>query len=222
MRTYVKLTITGILATAALAALVGSASANRLSITNRNIRVVWSSLEFIGASTTIRCRATFEGTLHSNSITKVEASLIGYVTAARIAHPCTGGSAWAYNGTEANEALPVSTLPTSLPWHLLYGRFSGTLPAITSVEMTLNQARFLVRASFFGINLLCMYRSAPARGLIRLRANLGAGGVISSFEITEAIESETAGCPQGFIGDPGNDGIVTLLGTVNRISITLI
>lgn len=221
MRTYVKLVITGLLAAAALAALVGSASANRLSITNRNIRAVWTSLEFLGP-VTIRCRATLEGTLHSNTINKVEA-LVGYITAARIGRPCTGGSAWAYNGTEVNEALPPpNTLPTSLPWHVVYANFMGSLPGVTGVEFRVGLARFLYRANFFGINLLCVYRSSPARGLLRLRANLGAGGVVTSLEASGTIESETLGCPEGEFNDSGTDSVVTLLGTATRISITLI
>ena len=221
MRTYAKLAITALVAAAALAALVGSASANRLSSTSRTIRTVWSSLEFRGP-VTIRCRVTIEGTLHENTIAKVSGNLIGYITAAAVTHPCTGGSAWAYNGTERNEALGNAVLPGSFPWHITYEEFEGTLPTITGVRILLVLARFLLRASFFGIPILCAYRTGAVNGNATGTAALGAAGLVRSLRASGRIRSETGGCPEGNFESPVGDGIVTQLGNSNSISITLI
>ncbi len=221
MRTTVKLAITALVAAASLAALVGSASANRLSITNRNIRVTWSSLEFSGAGRTVRCEVTLEGSFHNNTIAKVERSLIGYVTAIRVKRPCTGGTAWAYNGTEVNELLG-GTFPNSLPWHITYEGFNGSLPTPAAVRILLSNAKFLIRSTFFGIGVLCVYTTG-ANGNATGTANLGAGGRVESLGAGGSISSESGGaCPVGSFLSPGGDGRVTLLGNTNAISVTLI
>ena len=220
MRTYAKLVMTTLVAAAALAALVGSASANRLSITNRNIRVTWSSLEFRGP-VTVRCRVTLEGTFHANTIAKVERSLIGYVTAVTVARPCTGGTAWAYNGSEVNEVLG-GTFPTSLPWHITYEGFNGALPTPSAIRILLALARFELRGTIFGIPALCTYRTGAA-GNATGTANLGAGGRVESLSASGTISSEDPSpCSAGTFQSPAGDGRVTLLGTTNAISVTLI
>lgn len=221
MLTYAKLAIATLVAAAALGALVGSASANRLSLTSRTVRVVWSSLEFAGP-TTIRCRVTMEGTFHESTVSKVSGSLIGYITAASIARPCTGGTAWAYNGTERNEALGNTVLASSLPWIISYEAFIGELPAFIAEKILIIMLRWLYRASFFGIPILCAYRSGGANGNITGTNNVGAGGVVTSMGLSGRVRSETGGCPEGSFTSPAGDGVVTQLGNSNRISVTLI
>ena len=222
MRTYAKLALTAMLATAALAALVSSASANNLSITNRSIRVTWSSLELTGFATSVRCRVTLEGTFHNNTIAKVSGSLIGYITAATVAHPCTGGSAWAYNGTERNEALGNAVFPNRFPWHISYEGFNGALPSPSAIRILLSLARFTVRATFLGVPVLCTYLTGGANGNATGTANLGVGGRVESLRASGRIRSETGGCPEGNFTSQTGDGIVTLLGTTNSVSVTLI
>lgn len=222
MRTYVKLAITALVATAALAALVSTASATALSITNRNIRAVWSSMEFTNAAATVRCRVTLEGTFHENTIAKVERTLIGYVTRADLRRACTGGTAWIYNGTEVNEVL-TGTLTNSLPWHITYEGFNGNLPTPSAIRILLILARFKLRATFLGITLLCVYRTTSTQNATGT-ANLGAGGAVTNLEAsTQELTSETGGgCPRGRLRSPAGDGVVTLLGTTNAVSVTLI
>lgn len=220
MHTQVKALITALVAAAALAALVGSASANSLSVTSRTIRVVWSSFEFT-KPVTVRCRLTIEGTLHENTISKVSGSLIGYITAAAIAHPCTGGSEWVYNGVERNEALGNAVLPSSFPWHLTYEGFNGSLPTPTAIRILLTLARFLLRSSPFGIPILCLYRTG-SNGNATLTGNLGVGGRVTSVRASGTIRSETGGCPERTLRNPEGDGIATQLGNSNSVSITLI
>ena len=221
MRNYVKLATAALVAAAALATLVGSASANRLSATTKTIRAVWSSMEFVGPIT-IRCRMTSEGTFHENTFAKVSGSLVGYITAATVSHPCTGGSAWSYNGAERNEALANAVLATSFPWHLSYEGFNGALPTPSAVRVLLSLARLLIRASFFGIPILCAYRTGAANGNATGTVSLGAGGRATSLQAGGRTRSETGGCPEGSWASPSGDGIVTILSTTNSISITLI
>ena len=221
MKSTAKHMIALLIIAAALTALVGLASANRLSATSRTLRVVWSSLEFRGP-VTLRCRVTLEGSFHENTFAKVSGSLVGYVTAATVAHPCTGGTAWAYNGTERNEALGNAVLPGSFPWHLTYEGFDGSLPNASAIRVLLTLSRSLFRASFFGIPILCAYRTSTANGNATGIAELGTGGRVTSLGASGRIRSETGGCPEGNWGSPIGDGIVTILGTANSISITLI
>ena len=210
------------LVAAGLAALVTTASATSLSITNKNIREVWSSIEFTNAAATIRCRVTVEGTLHENTIAKVERSLIGYITRATLGRPCTGGTAWIYNGVETNEVLG-GTLANSLPWHITYEGFNGSLPTPEAIRILIVLARFKLRATFLGITLLCVYRTTSTQNLT-VAANLGSGGRVTSVAASSAeLTSETAGgCPRGRLRSPAGDGAFWLLGTTNAVSITLI
>jgi hypothetical protein len=220
MRTYSKYLISAALASMVLAALVGSASATRLRVSTQQIRAVWTPLTFQATGATIRCNVTLEGTLHESTFLK-SVTLLGYVTRVGVTRPCTGGTAWAYNGSEVNEALRNTVLGTSLPWHISYEGFSGSLPEPTSVNLLLTLARFLLRATVFGITILCAYRS-EARNNLRGRLLIETRGRVTGLRADESasLPSESGGaCPAGvFIGT----GVVTVLGTANAISVTLI
>jgi hypothetical protein len=114
---------------------VGTASARSFSISNQSWRTIYypflpeetlrepeqmeqweiSGPEFV----TYRCRLTLEGSFHSRSIAKVTESLIGYVNRATLGE-CP------INDTRV--------LRETLPWHIRYRSFAGTLPSI--VEFT--------------------------------------------------------------------------------------
>lgn len=122
-----------------LAGATGSAAARNFTISNQSFRVTWASLEF-EASSTIRCAVTFEGSFHSRTIAKVERSLIGSISRAVIQEErCTNGGVVAFNGVERyNGATP----PNTLPWHLTYESFTGTLPAISGIRFLFSRFRF--------------------------------------------------------------------------------
>jgi len=216
MRAHLKLGLATLAATIALSTLVSTASAGRLSISEQNIRAVWSALEFEASGITIRCSITVEGTFHYRSIIKVERSLIGYVTRGIVRRPCTGGTSWAYNGTETNEVLG-GTFANSLPWHNTYEGFSGTLPSIQSVSMSIDGFRFRIRDPVFG--LLCDYTTGNRgrwKWLVRI-----AVGILAAIRSSGRITSETAGCPEGNLLSRAEDGLITVLGsTTTRISVT--
>ena len=206
MRTIAR-TSTAVLAAALLlAAAVSSASARSLSVSNQNIRVTWASLEEVGGIT-IRCRVTMEGSFHSRTIVKAARTLTGAITRATVDEAnCT-------NGTERprNETLP---------WHLTYEGFAGTLPNINAVFLLLSRFRFSLN-----VPGICTADYGIATDNITTRANVNASGEITTLEPVSGrnrltLHSGTPFCPgsRTFAGS----GTVTLLGTTTRIRVTLI
>lgn len=121
MRTCSKLLVAALVATASLASAIADASASRLSVTSELFRVTYSEMSFTteeGSSST-RCPVTLEGSFHSKTMTKTSALLVGYITRAS-AGTCTSGS--------------ITWLGETLPWHVRYESFRGTLPAITEAK----------------------------------------------------------------------------------------
>jgi hypothetical protein len=216
MRLYARLALTALVATAAFATLVATASAARFEPSNQLVRVAWSSLEF-EAGFNIRCGVTLEGSFHSRTIAKVVGSLIGLITRAAVRHPCTNGEAWAFNGSER---LGATTLATSLPWHITYEGFTGTLPNIATLRILLSNARFRVQDPIF--RLLCVYTTGAGRNATGT-ATVSAAGVVDRLVASSgAIASDTAGCPAGRFTSGAADGAITVLGTATRITVRLI
>src|SRR5436853_4359159 len=129
MRTSAKLGLTALIAALLLSAAVSTASARNLSTSNQFIRVTWRSLEFVTSAVTIRCQVTLEGSFHSRTIAKIERSLVGHITRDTVkTESCTNASATADN--------------TTLPWHITYEGFRGTLPRIEEVLFLLRGVLF--------------------------------------------------------------------------------
>ncbi len=216
MRPHVKLAIAALIVAAALAALVGSASAGRLSTGNQSVRVAWSSLEFTAGGTVVRCGLTLEGSFHSRTIAKVERGLIGYATRAILQKPCTNGTVFAYNGTEV---LSGTTLPNTLPWHITYEGFAGTLPAITSLRLLLSGARFL--AEILGTR--CVYTTGAGGNITGTATRDTTTGVVDNLRASGSVTpDENPFCPTGSYSSRAEDGSITVLASTNRITITLI
>lgn len=193
-----------------MATAVGSASAGRLSLSTRTFRVTWTSLEFSESSfgISIRCPVTFEGSFHSSTIAKVSGSLIGYITRAPLASSaCTGGSG--EGAAFGNE---------SLPWHIRYNGFAGTLPNITKVNLRI----FGKREPEIIRGMTCLYH--PQIMGLPVELIIGAGGVITGFQFeSEAILEKLAGsilCPP-IIRDVGL-GRFTALGSTTVVTLRLI
>lgn len=206
MRKRSKLLLAGITAALMLATAVGSASANNLSVTNRNQRIVWSALRFIAGGNTITCHVTLEGSFHEATTAKVVGRLLGYITRGTV-NTCTGGSATILNAT--------------FPWHIQYAGFTGTLPAITSVFLNMIGASFAVQPTG---SLKCLARTEtnhPAKG----QAGVEAGVIEELTALVEAeipLTGEAEFCRFAGSGHFEGTGAVTLLGTTSRISIRLI
>jgi len=213
MRTHSKLALASLAATLLMAFAVSSASARNLSVSNTNIRVVWRELRFFdpGSGISVTCPVTLEGSFHYRTIVKLARTLIGYVTRAisgTAEPPCRGGTA-----TIDQETLPC---------HLTYERFSGTLPNITRVGILLRGVSF----KFTAVGIRCGLRerggaNENGSGEVTIDASGNATTLMANNTIRFARYSGGIFCPAsgGFEGT----GEVTLLGsTTTRIRVTLI
>jgi len=182
MRNRVGIALAALGATLALAVAVSSASANRLSYSETRFRIIWTSLTFSGSGGgfVITCPVTLEGSFHSATLAKVTGALVAYITRASVENPgCTEGQA--------------TILTESLPWHVTYQGFSGTLPAIAKVRHDLIGAAFQIEA---GLGVICLARSSaatPAAG----EASREAGGNITSLTPDGSLAIPVTGtsCP---------------------------
>jgi hypothetical protein len=216
MRKTLMLAMTALTAAFLLATSVGTASARNLSISNQNFRIVWRNLNFGGL---VECEVTLEGSFHYRTIVKRERTLIGWITRAIVRHPCISNEGWADNGAE--EFLGRRTI-NSLPWHVTYETFLGTLPNITGI-------RLLLRAPSFVINVpgFCLARYGLAEDNLSALVRV-TGGVIE--EVTPVAGAANATRREVFSGAfcPGTGALrntsdrVTLLGNTTRITVTLI
>jgi len=193
-----------------LALSVGTATAGRLSVSSQTFRVAWSRFEFIESEEPATvCPVTLEGSLHARTFAKVARALVGYITRASVG-TCSAGEA--------------RVLTETLPWHLRYSSFTGTLPNITRVRLELVGFEHLI-SSVFGFHR-CLYifpRESPG-GLI---LNLGVGGVVQSAAIDELREHlllkeelSLIFC-RALLGVRGT-GTMTALNSSARITMTLI
>jgi hypothetical protein len=223
MRNRTRLLLSALIAALTLSAAVTTAHARRIELSNTSIRTVWtetSPLELVGAFglVTIRCQVTIEGTFHSRILSKVSGQLIGYITSAAVKRPCTNGEAWVQNGTEE---VPGEGRVSSLPWHILFISFTGTLPRIRTIRLSLRGVGFLVRSA--GTACLFLTTTAnPAMGEIEVNETTG--------EITSLRPDETVSIPplielEGFCssGRFRGRGAVSLTGgTTTRIIVRLV
>jgi hypothetical protein len=211
MRNHVKLLLTALTAAVVMAAVVGAASANRLSVNVQGQRIVWTELTFAGqgegGENAVICDVTLEGSFHSRTIVKTPGLLIGHISRASV-NMCEGlGGA--------------TILTATLPWHVRYAGFSGTLPNIRLLTIHLVGANFRI-GDVFGFSCLSTTTATnPGIG----NANREAGGNITTLEASGVIPARSGGtifgCPFTNGTFSGN-GEVTQLGNTSRISITLI
>jgi len=222
MRTSVKLTLTALAASLLLSTAISTASARSFAFTNQNFRGTWESLEF-ASSATVRCEVTLEGSFHSRTTLKNPRSLIGLITRAIVQRPCREGTASAFNGVERyNGITPANTLP----WHVTYEAFTGALPRIEALLALLARMRFGIEA------LGCAIQIGNETDNVTGSAEREAGGAITGLTPVEGRNEVTVVrtdrdpfglCPRpGTRGRLTNTGQVFLLGTNNRITVTLI
>lgn len=209
-----------IAAVALSAAIAVSASARYLSVNSQTFRVTWASmiLQNQDWSISVECNVTIEGTFNERILNKVRGLLIGHVTRAFIGN-CVGeeNEIYALNGIERLEGVTVGN---TLPWHIQYVEFLGTLPTISSIRIAIVDASFLVRsASLFE---LCLYRSttaSPWRALMLLAPS--GTGVVTSFLNIESAPIPRAGgsvfsCPST-ISPSGGGGMQVLNSTASIV-----
>lgn len=199
-----RVLLAAVLTASALALACSSASAIRLALGEPTFRAVWTPARFTFSGITIGCNVTLEGSFHSTSIAKVERALIGFISRASV-NSCTAGT--------------MSVLTETLPWHVQYGSFGGTLPNIS----TLTTRIVGMSASWTFIGLTCLGRTeanTPAQ-LIAERS----GGTIASYRWDEAAPiplTGSSGCSsiRGRLG--GTTSSATGLGNARAVALTLI
>jgi hypothetical protein len=222
MRTRSKLILAALTASLLMGLAVSSASAGRLSTSNTRFRITWNNLKFEGEEGGLQqtCRVTLEGSFHSATLRKVERALIGAITR---------GIVDSTNCRGTNEPHRATILQETLPWHVTYESFRGTLPDITEIQLLLRRYDFRFSATILGITGNCLYLDngrLEENLLGNVRRNI-AGGALTEIE-------EPAGRRAGLlIGTPFREacppfgrltgtGQVFLQGNTTRISITLI
>jgi hypothetical protein len=158
-------------------------------------------MSFSGRFGTVECEVILNGAFHSRSMTKVIGGLIGYITAANASRCSRGGA---------------TMLRETLPWHIRYDWFSGTLPNITAIGTRVIGLSFRMREPTFGAT--CLARSEPSWWAL-----LEFFRITESGELVWAIVGGSIPC-RGAIetvsslsGETGVSGINAL-----RITVTLI
>jgi hypothetical protein len=163
-----KLLLATIGATMLLGALTGSASARTLSSSGQTFRTAFRTVTWHGVFGDISCQVTLEGSLHSRTVAKVTTSLIGYITSA-ILGTCAEGTA--------------TILRETLPWHVHYSGFTGTLPNITSIRAAVDGYSIRIREPF----ATCLFTSTHERPLIATFTREVATRTITSAELGGTI-----------------------------------
>jgi hypothetical protein len=212
MHARTKLTLAALTASLLLGLAVSGATAGRISTSNTRFRVTWASLRLFTLENEVelRCSLTLEGSFHSATIRKTGGSLIGAVTRAIVkGESCVGGRA--------------TSLQESLPWHITWESFSGTLPRIEAVVFLLRRYEFRIEPGI----IACLYldQSRPEENLAAsLRVTPETGQITDLTPLSGRYASWRSGsafCPRrgGFEGT----GQIFLLGSSStRITITLI
>jgi hypothetical protein len=195
MRKRTKIIIGCLTVALALAAAINTAAARRIEMTEQRFLVLFEELTFRGGENTVICEVNLEGSFHSRTLSKVSGQLIGYVTQAIVHRPCIQGAGWTLNGIERTT--------NTLPWHILYLRFLGTLPTITGIEIQLNNGGFLIEPGFL---VQCLYEATRANGLRGLISVVNGQAKTLSPIPTAIIRPRTFGCPDGTLEGEGRIG----------------
>jgi hypothetical protein len=194
-----------LVACCALCALVlgaGIASATRIELSNQTFRIVWQPMTITEGALFTECPLTLEGTFHERTFTKVSGSLLGFVTRAIMNEAACRGSATA------------RVLAETLPWHVRYDSFEGTLPNITGLRYQI--IGMAIQA------VVCLYQSNAERP-VKIIEHIAGGEIVNvMWEPLSRIPKIAGGvmCPNE-LAFQGN-GIPTVLGAATRIRARLI
>jgi hypothetical protein len=149
MRIRSKIILAAVTAVAFAALLTGSASATRLSVNTTEFTINWRPY-VCNFPEPVECNLTLEGNFSASTFAKTIGSQIGSITAAHFEATCVGGSARA--------------LTETLPWRVLYGGFTGTLPRIAAVSLTFVGTSFAIAPTNLGF--ACLGSTTPAKVIV--------------------------------------------------------
>ncbi len=187
------------LAATALFVIASTATARRLAVDDQDFEVKWAPLRFIAGGTTTSCNVTLLGSFHSLTITKTIGSLIGYIDHASV-NSCNAGAG-------------ATILAGTLPWHVTYGGFRGTLPTIESA--ILNLLGLALEIDLAGALPACLFRTDAAEPF-RAIGSLNAGGQVTGLtaDPTQSIDLED----DRFLCSIGGDGEFEATGLVEDLA----
>lgn len=189
-----------------LGSVAGTAAANRLAFSENHFRVVWGILTFEAGTGffNIKCPVTVEGSFHSKTLSKVAEQLIGYVTRMSLNNEaCTSGH--------------FTVLTATLPWHVRYGSFTGTLPTITTFRLKVVGFAILYEAAGFN----CLYEGTWSWTLNR-EAGTGVTRTVTPTG-TIPLKTQLAGFTCPGTGEFIGSGEVFVQGSsTTRITVTLV
>jgi hypothetical protein len=184
---------------------VYTALATRFAFSEPLFRQYFSAVAFgpeANSMGTVRCPVTLEGSYHSRTISKVAESLLGYIMRALLASSqCTGGSG--------------SVFATTLPWHVRYYSFNGTLPLILTIRTRIVGARFRINDGF--VCTITTTPSEPIVGILQLESgsarvlNLESGPEIFTGIECQFIRTKITGASEVFAGTSGTARITVTL-----------
>ena len=158
MRRVIRAALPALISMAAIVMLTGSASARNISVNEQRYDFKWTNL-VVRLEVTATCAVTLHGSFHYRSIVKSIGALIGYIRSGEVEVATCAGRSIRF----ANE---------NFPWHVIYTGFSGTLPTISRIFVS------IIGATIRWIEMReCEYRSTGTRP-IKLTLNLDAGGRI--------------------------------------------
>jgi len=182
---------------------VPTASARQFNLSERDIRATFPTFEITGPIGSVRCPLTLEIRMHERRITKLVELLIGEVTAAALG-VCPAGRA----------GIQVE----SLPWHVRYASFAGTLPNITSFTTKIVGMEWNITEPTFMLRCLIRTTAGEPVTLIFTRENSGAlvqarlgGEILTGTECSRIRARVTA-----------TSNALTVLGGGAAVTLTLI
>lgn len=179
MRKRYGFLVAAVTTTLTFAVVTGCAFAGR-ALQARPAGVITSTapLNFTAGGRVFTSLVTLRGSIHTAQITKTRGSLIGYITDCRTT---LGGSEGIANIIEARCNLTV-------PWHIQYESFSGTLPRIASLTLTIVRLGIGVRDLVGGALINCLYAGNQSG----VAEETGTPGVITQIRLRETpLETTT-------------------------------
>ncbi len=152
MRIRSRIRLVALVAAGALCAAVGTAHARSGQVVNgeANYLTKWAPIEITVNESVIRCNLVLEGSFVATSFAKSTETTISNVLEASF-ESCSGGR--------------VATLAETLPWRARYASFSGTLPRITAIGVSLTGVHVSLEPTGFGAACLLVSEArTPVRG----------------------------------------------------------
>lgn len=184
---WTKALCAALAATCLLVIFAGNAGASRLSMSEGEFTISWAGLEFRNnvAAPPLVCPVTMSGRFERRTFAKVSGTQIGVVEnvsvfrSGRTTEICRGGE--------------ITLLTETLPWHVTYGGFFGTLPRITDVRVNLVNTAFRIDMEGAATCLIRTTASEPFIGFIAVSPeNSGLSGPLSASGSIPAGDSTCA------------------------------